>query len=368
MSISARAAVARIPSGPLAMEAIEIEEPREDEILVRIAGVGLCHTDLVFAEHLGIMKAPAIFGHEGSGVVERVGSAVTKVAPGDHVVATFNSCGTCGRCDEGHPAYCLSFAPLNYGGRRADGTSAVSIDGEAVSAHFFGQSSFATHALVNERNAVAIGRSLPLELMGPLGCGIQTGAGSIIHALACRAGSSLLVLGGGAVGLSAVMGAVLQGCSTIIVAEPKPERRAMALELGATHVLDPSAHSLADCVRAIALHGVDYAFDTTGLSHVIEATVPCLAAHASFGLVGVPPRFEDTISLAINRLVSAGITVMGIIEGDVQPDDFIPHMAALYQQGRFPFDRLITQYRLDDINQAIADQHSGKCIKAVMIP
>lgn len=368
MTISAKAAVARIPAGPLGIEAITIEEPRANEVLVRIAGVGLCHTDLVFGEHLGIMRAPAILGHEGSGVVERVGSAVTKVAPGDHVVATFNSCGACARCEAGHPAYCFAFAPLNYGGRRADGTSGVSVHGEAASAHFFGQSSFATHALANERNVVPIDRSLPLELMGPLGCGIQTGAGSIINALACREGSSLLVIGGGAVGLSAVMGAVIQRCGTIIVAEPKAERRAMALELGATHAVDPLNESLADVVRAAAPNGVDYAFDTSGLAQVIEGALPCLASHAMFGLVGVPPGAGDAITIPINRLVSAGIAVMGIIEGDVQPDEFIPYMAALYQDGRFPFDRLITRYRLDQINDAIADQHAGKCIKAVMIP
>ncbi|MDO7836481.1 NAD(P)-dependent alcohol dehydrogenase [Sphingobium sp. HBC34] len=368
MSITAQAAVARIPAGPLAIEAVEIEEPGAGEVLVRIAGVGLCHTDLVFGEHLGIMKAPAILGHEGSGIVERVGPGVTKVSPGDHVVATFNSCGACVRCADGHPAYCFSFAPLNYGGRRADGTSAVSIQGETASAHFFGQSSFASYALANERNVVAIDQSVPLELMGPLGCGIQTGAASVMNALACRARSSLLVLGGGAVGLSAVMGAVIQGCETIIVAEPKQARRDMALELGATHVVDPLNETLPEVVRSIVPHGVDYAFDTTGLKQVIEGALSCLSSHAKFGLVGVPPKADDAVSLPINHLVGAGISVVGIIEGDAQPDDFIPRMVALYKEGRFPFDRLITRYRLSDINQAIADQLSGKCIKPVMIP
>lgn len=368
MSTPAKAAVARVPGGPLAIEPIEIEDPRPGEVLVRIAGVGLCHTDLVFGQHLQIMKPPAILGHEGSGVVERVGPGVSKVKLGDSVVLTFNSCGSCPRCDSGLPAYCFSFAPLNYGGQRPDGSSPLTAGGERASGNFFGQSSFASFALANERNVIPIDPSVPLELMGPLGCGVQTGAGAIINSLACREGSSLLILGGGAVGLSAVLGAVKQGCKTIIVVEPKSERRAMALELGATHVIDPAASALEEQLRQIAPLGVDYAFDTSGLKAVIQAALGCLASHASFGMVGVPPQVDDAITLPLNAIIAKGIKIVGIIEGDSNPDDFIPYLVKLYRDGRFPFDKLISIYRLDEINQAIEDQVSGKCIKPVMIP
>ena len=368
MTVQAQAAVVRKPGGPWAIENVVIETPRPDEVLVRIVGTGLCHTDLVFAAGLTVMKAPAIFGHEGAGVVEQVGSDVTRVRPGDHVVLSFNSCGRCVRCEQGHPAYCTSFAQLNFGGCRVDGTSGVSAGGARASAHFFGQSSFATYALASERSVVPIDRDLPLELMGPLGCGVQTGAGSIMRALACPPGSSLLVQGGGAVGLSAVLGAVVQGCGTIIVAEPRPERRALALELGATHAIDPMDGDTIAAVRAIAPIGVDFAFDTTGIPAVLTATVRTLASAGTLGIVGVAAPVEATLAVPINQLVGAGLRVVGIIEGDVVPDRFIPEMIALYRAGRFPFDKLLSTYPLARINAAIADQHAGTCVKPILTP
>lgn len=368
MSTEAIAAVARIPGGEFSLEAVQVDTPRAGEVLVRIAGVGLCHTDLVFGQHLQIMKPPAILGHEGSGIVEQVGAGVTKVAVGDHVVLTFNSCGECQRCLDGAPAYCFSFPQLNYAGSRLDGSSAVRVGDEAVSANFFGQSSFASHAMAHERNVIPIDSEVPIELMGPLGCGVQTGAGAIINSLACHTGSSLLIIGGGAVGLSAVMGAVVQGCSKIIVAEPKEGRRAMAIELGATHVIDPLAVDLVTAVRAIVPPGVDFAFDNSGLKDVIVAAIGALAPHAKFGLVGMPPEVDDAITIPMNAMIGAGLSFIGIIEGDSDPDKFIPEMVALYRDGKFPFDRLITTYRLDEINTAVSDQHAGRCIKPVMIP
>jgi len=335
---------------------------------VRIAGVGLCHTDLAFGGSLAIMKAPAVLGHEGSGVVERVGDGVTKVKPGDHVVLTFNSCGACVRCDEGRPAYCVRFAQMNYAGCRPDGSRTLCVGAEPASANFFGQSSFASFALANERNIVAVDRDLPIEILGPLGCGVQTGAGAVMNSLACPAASSLLVMGAGAVGLSAVLGAVVQQCATIIVAEPREERRALALELGATHALDPATGDLAAAVRAIQPLGVDFAFDTTGRRDVIEAAMGALAPRATIGLVGIAHPADDRLGISINQLVGAGHIVMGIIEGDSLPDVFIPRMIELYRAGKMPFDRLIREYPLAQINEAIADQHAGACVKAVMIP
>lgn len=367
MCQTAHAAVARVPGGDFTLETVEIDAPRPDEVLVRIAGVGICHTDLVFSERLTIMKPPAVLGHEGAGVVERVGSAVTKVAVGDHVVLTFNSCGQCRRCRVGQPAYCFAFPKLNYGAGRPDGSATMHIGEERVSANFFGQSSFATYALASERNVVAIDFAAPLALMGPLGCGVQTGAGAIMRSLACPPGSTLLVIGGGAVGLSAVLGAVVQGCSRIVLAEPRPERRALALEFGATDVIDPVAEDMVAAVRALVPEGVDFAFDSSGLKQVINATFGCLAPHAKFGLVGVPPGMGDTLEVPINVVVGGGISIVGILEGDSLPDEFIPQLVTLYRAGKFPFDRMISTYRLDEINTAITDQARGACIKPVLL-
>lgn len=361
-----KAAVARAPEADFTIEELEIDEPREDEILVRVVGVGLCHTDLVF-KATSTIAPPAVFGHEGSGIVEKVGSAVKKVACGDRVAITFRSCGECARCEEGLPAYCHTMPMLNYAGMRPDGSKALHCGSEDVASNFFGQSSFATHCITYERNVVKVPEDFPLELAGPLGCGIQTGAGGIMNSLACKRGSSLLVLGGGAVGLSAVMGAVIQGCETIIVLEPHEERRKLALELGATHALDPvKAKDLPAAIREILPIGVDYAFDTTGIPELLQATMGCLAPHGTLGIVGIAPP-GTPVPGDLMSVVTFGHTVKGIIEGDSDPDKFIPEMIELHRQGKLPFDRLVKTYPLDDINHAIADQHDGKCVKVVLL-
>lgn len=360
------AAVARAADAPFTIETVELEDPRADEILVRVVGVGLCHTDLVF-KAAGVIALPAVFGHEGSGIVEKVGANVTKVKQGDRVAITFRSCGACDRCEKGQPAYCRTMPMLNYIGMRPDGTKAIQAGEEKIASNFFGQSSLATHCLTYERNVVKVPEGVPLELVGPLGCGVQTGAGGIMRSLACEAGSSVLILGGGAVGLSAVMGAVVQGCKTIIVLEPHEARRTLALELGATHAIDPAAApDLGAAVRAILPNGVDYAFDTTGIPAVLQATMACLGSHGVFGIVGVCPP-GTPVPGDLSSVITYGHTIKGIIEGDSDPDVFIPEMIELYRQGRLPFDKLIRTYPLSEINQAIADQHHGDCVKVVLL-
>ena len=202
------AAVARSAEDDFSIEELELDGPRADEILVRVAAVGLCHTDLVF-KATGTIPHPNVLGHEGAGVVEKVGDAVTKVRRGDRVAITFRSCGHCPRCDAHDPAYCHTMPLLNYAGMRPDGTKALHKDSEEIGSHFFGQSSFATHCLAYETNVVKLPDDMPFEIAAPLGCGIQTGAGGVMRSLACEKGSSILILGAGAVGLSAVMGAVV---------------------------------------------------------------------------------------------------------------------------------------------------------------
>ncbi|MAB12976.1 NAD(P)-dependent alcohol dehydrogenase [Parvibaculum sp.] len=359
------AAVARSAEDDFSIEEMTLDEPRADEVLVRVAAVGLCHTDLVF-KATGTIPHPHVLGHEGAGVVEKTGSDVTKVKPGDRVAITFRSCGQCPRCASHDPAYCHSMPLLNYAGMRPDGTKALHKGGEDIGSNFFGQSSFATHCLAYETNLVKLTDDMPFELAAPLGCGIQTGAGGVMRSLACEKGSSLLILGGGAVGLSTVMGAVVQGCDPIIVLEPHEERRKLALDLGATHALDPAeATDLAEAVRAIAPMGVDYAFDTTGIPDLLNATMMALAPKGTFGIVGIAPPGTPLPGDLMNA-VTFGHTVKGIIEGDSDPDDFIPELISLYNQGRLPVDRLVKTYPLEEINRAVADQHAGKCVKVVL--
>jgi len=361
------AAVARTPGADFTLETVELDEPRADEIRVRIHAVGLCHTDLVARDGAMPFALPAVLGHEGAGVVEAVGSDVTKVAAGDRVAITFRSCGACVRCKSGDPAYCHSMPAMNYIGMRLDGSKSIHQDGADLASNFFGQSSLATHALTYERNVIKLPSDMPFEVAGPMGCGIQTGAGGIMKALACEAGSSLLILGGGAVGLSAVMGAKIQGCGTVIVVEPHAVRRSLALELGATHVIDPMAEpDLAAAVRAIVAIGVDYGFDTTGRPDILTATMACLGPKGVFGIVGIPPA-GTPMPGDLGTVLTYGQTVRGIIEGDSDPDVFLPELMTHWREGRLPLERLIKTFPLAQINEAVVAQHHGDCVKVVLL-
>ena len=363
--MKAQAAVAH--GSGFVIQDIDLDEPRDDEVLVAIAGVGLCHTDLVFAEETGFLELPAVLGHEGSGVVQAVGSNVTKVGVGDRVAMSFRSCGGCDRCASGDPAYCRTMPLLNYTGKRDDGSKSIRDETNEISGNFFGQSSFANLALSYERNLVLVPDDVPLELMGPLGCGIQTGVGSVLRSLKATPGSSLLIIGGGSVGLSAVMGAAIAGCSPIILAEPMANRRTLAQELGATHVIDPTAVDMVGAVRELVGFGVDYALDTTGIPAVQEAVLGALGSKGVFGVVGVAPPGTKTPG-DVGTLMTFGHTIKGIIEGDSDPDEFIPELIGYYKAGQLPLEKLIRTYPLADINRAVAEQASGDCVKPILIP
>ncbi|HEY0648726.1 NAD(P)-dependent alcohol dehydrogenase, partial [Phenylobacterium sp.] len=271
------AAVVRSRSGPFGLETVEIEAPRAGEVLVRVVATGVCHTDMVMRDQDLPTPQPVILGHEGAGVVERVGAGVTKVAPGDHVVMTFNSCGGCPSCRDHAPTYCHEFFPRNFVGVRPDGSTGLSKDGETIYANIFGQSSFATYALCHERNAVKVPKDAPLEILGPLGCGVMTGAGAVMNALKVEAGRSLVVFGAGAVGLSALLAAEAAGAGPIIVVDINSARLELALELGADHALDSRAGPVVDRIREITGVGADYTLDTTANLAVMRQAVDALA-------------------------------------------------------------------------------------------
>jgi D-arabinose 1-dehydrogenase-like Zn-dependent alcohol dehydrogenase len=212
--IPIRAAVLRQPGAPLRIESLEMEGPRDDELLVRIVASGICHTDIDFCE--GGASGPIVLGHEGSGIVEKVGRKVKGFKAGDHLVLSYQSCGQCRPCRQGRPAHCERFWDANFGFARLDGTNALLDD---VRGHFFGQSSFATHTLATARNVVKVPRTLPLKLLAPLGCGLQTGAGTVMNSLKVRPGASLAVFGVGSVGLAAVMAAHIVRAKSIIAVD-----------------------------------------------------------------------------------------------------------------------------------------------------
>jgi aryl-alcohol dehydrogenase len=360
-----RAAIARDKGAPLSLEDIEIEEPRPDEILVKVAATGVCHTDIVVRDGMLPTPMPVVLGHEGAGVVEKTGSAVTKVKPGDHVVMTFHSCGACPSCREHARTYCHEFFPRNFFAVRADGSTALRKNGEAIHANFFGQSSFATHAMCHEANVVKVPSDVPLELLGPLACGVQTGAGSVMNALKVGAGKSFAVFGAGSVGLSALMAAKVVGATTIIAVDLNDERLKVARELGATHAINPSQANASEEITKITGYGVNFALDTTGLPGVIRSAVESLAPMGTCGILGASgPQAE--IVLNETHFMSAGRKLVGIVEGESNPDVFIPMLIGLYRQGSFPFDRLIKFYDFADINKAIHDSENGATIKPIV--
>ena len=359
-----KAAVVREKAQPFAIEELELDTPRADEVLVRIVATGLCHTDLVVRDQYYPVALPAVLGHEGAGVVEQVGDRVTKVKPGDPVVLSYRSCGDCVNCQTGHPSYCHQFSICNLSGARLDCSTTLHKNSEVIHGNFFAQSSFATYALATERNVVKVREDVPLEILGPLGCGIQTGAGAVLNSLDAKAGSSIAIFGTGSVGLSAVMAAVVAGCTTIIAIDINAERLQIAKELGATHIINPGERNPVEAIQQITDSGVNYSLETTGLPQVFRQAVDSLTWLGVCGLIGAAPLGTEA-TFDMNTILF-GRTIRGIIEGDSIPDIFIPQLIELYLQGRFPFDRLIRFYNLEQINQAAADSEQGRTIKPVL--
>lgn len=363
-----KAAVVRQPGGPFQIEELVQDEPHFDEVCVRIVATGMCHTDMVARDQLYQVPLPIVLGHEGSGVVEQIGSNVKKVAVGDHVVLTYMWCGHCKPCLNGDLTYCEHFYALNFNGAREDGSIATYGTGdtqEPIHDHFFGQSSFGTFALVHERNVIKVPSDAPLELLGPLGCGIQTGAGAVMNALKVNPGSSFAAFGGGAVGLSAVMAARAVGATTIISADVVPSRLALAMELGATHTINSRETDPVEAVRKITGGGADFTLESSGRPAVLRQAIDALAIRGTCGIVGAPALGTEA-SFDVNGVMTTGKRIIGIIEGDSKPDLFIPALVELYQQGKFPFDKLVKFYSLDQINQAAEDSEKGITIKPII--
>lgn len=364
MTLAIRAALALGKDEPLAIEEIELDSPERGEVLVRVVASGLCETDIMVRDEWFPVTLPAVLGHEGAGIVEAVGPGVERVSPGDHVVLTYSACGRCDPCRRGKSPYCVRMLERNLACRRPDGTSGYRRGGVPIGGHFFGQSSFASHTLADERTLVVVPRDAPLEIVGPLGCGVQTGAGAVLYGLRPSAANSIAVFGAGLIGLSAVMAAAVIGCSPIVVVDPHSSRREMALTCGATQAVDASTEDVVEFVRALSNGGVDCSVETTGNAEVLRCAVDVTAPFGVCGVIGPAPVGSEAV-LDVNMLLF-GRSVRGFIGGDVAPQRCVSRLVALYQQGRFPLDRLQRHYAFDEINTAIADVMAGEVIKPVI--
>ena len=365
------AAVATAPGEPFRIAEVELDDLRPDEVLVDIVAVGVCHTDLSAAAGVIPYPLPGVLGHEGAGRIRAVGSAVSRVRPGDAVLLTFTSCGVCAMCRGGHPALCEHHLAWNLlGGRRPDGTSPVGWSEQPeLNSHFFGQSSFARHAIVDERSVIRLPDGTATDDLityAPLGCGLQTGAGAILNVLRPRISDTVAVAGAGAVGLAAVMAAASRSVQTIVVVDVVPSRLRLAQELGATHTIDASREDLAASLASITGGaGVDAGVETTGNVGVLESLIGALAVGGTCAVIGAP-RAGSRAAFDVNMLLP-GRTITGVTLGDSEPETFVAELIALHRSGRFPIEALQRRYAFEDINAAAADATSGATIKPVLV-
>lgn len=354
------------PDQDFVLEEVELDEPREDEILVRVVASGLCHTDLTVRTMLPPEMFPFVFGHEGAGVVERVGPAVEGVKEGDHVVMSLRSCRTCGTCQQGLYGYCETSLVLNYMGMRLDGSTTMKRDGSPVLASFFGQSSFSQHALAYADNVVVVDPALDLTRVAPYGCGFQAGAGAVLNVTQAGPDDSLAVYGLGAVGLAAVAAATGSGVGTVVAVDVLPSRLERAARYGAT-TINPNAldgQPLVEAVREATGGGSTYAIDSTSVPAVLTQAQQALAVRGLLVVLGLgSPEFPvDAIDLLQN-----GKVIRGSVEGDSDPLEMIPRMLELNAAGRFDVDDLVVTYPFEEINRAVADVTAGTVVKPVLV-
>jgi len=358
------AAVSREGAPAPVLETLDLEDPRQGEVLIRIVATGVCHTDVRVHAGMGPgTPRPIVLGHEGAGIVEKLGAGVTSLAIGDHAVLSGASCGECPSCRRNSPIHCVQMMPRNFGGLRMDGSSALSQNGARIHAQFFGQSSFSQFALANERSAVKVPKDIPLEILGPLGCGVITGTGAVINSLKVGPGDSIAVLGVGGVGLSAVMAARIVGASRIVAIDVLPARLSLARELGATDTIDSSSADVTKALRELVPGGVNFTLNTTSIPDIFTQALDCLATQGTAGFV-TSPRGEWKPQMF--PILAGAKKLQGIVGGDANPQFFIPLLIEYYRQGRLPFDRLIRFYRFDEIATAFQDMQRGDTIKPVL--
>jgi len=296
--------------------------------------------------------------------VEKVGARVTKVKPGDHVVLAWDYCGTCSSCKQGQELYCMNFFLHNFHGARPDGTTTLQKGDQEIHGSFFSQSSFSNYALANERNVVKVREDIPLEILAPMGCGVMTGAGAVMNSLKVTPGSSIAVFGVGPVGMSAILAAVVCGCTTIIAVDIKPERLKAAKELGATHTINADEIDPVKTILDLTDGGAQFSLECVGNPKVLRQAVDVLPRLGVCGLTGVvPPGTEVSLDM---DLIMNGRTVRGVLGGDAVADLFIPKLVELYHQDRFPFDKMITYYPFEEINKAVEDMEMGSVVKPVL--
>lgn len=344
---------------------IDLADMGPQDLLVKIVASGICHSDEAIRKGDAVIGYPVILGHEGSGIVQKVGSEVHEFKPGDHVVMSFSACGHCINCLRGIPTRCLNYAKINLSGVGQDGKPQFTENGKPI-CNMFNQSSFATYTVVRERNCVKVDKSLDLRKLGPLGCGYVTGSGTVFNSLQPHPGSTIAVVGTGAVGLAAMMAGVISGCSVVAGVDINDDRLKLAKELGATDIVNSAKNDMVQALKNLTGgHGFDYIVDTTGVTKVMENCVNSLAQGGTLAAIAVTPHHMDVDTW--NGLSTSDRKIIGVNMGDAIPQVDVPRLIGYYKRGMFDFDKTEKFYDFKDINKANADSVSGKTIKPVLV-
>ncbi|MBN8872860.1 MAG: NAD(P)-dependent alcohol dehydrogenase [Rhodospirillales bacterium] len=366
-----QAAVFQRPEGTLTgyrigLETLELDTAlRDDEVLLRVTSCGVCGTDRGCLHGLEPFPTPGVLGHEGAGIVQEVGRAVNWLRPGDRVMVGFPFCGICRFCRAGDSRYCENSLKLLFSGYRLDGSTPLRRPGgEAVAGRFFQQSTWATHAIALGRQVVKIPEHVDPDLMGPLGCSISTGAGTVLNELRPTPGSSIAIFGAGAVGLAALMAARLTGATRMIVVDPVPDRLALARDLGATHTI-VAEKQVVEAVKDASGGGVDYAIEATAGANQVAVACEVLGRLGTCAMVG---GAAATAQVRLNHpdMLMNGKRLIGIMGGSGVTPTMQLSLMELQAQGRFPLEKLVRRYPLAEIAQALADSESGDVVKPIL--
>ena len=362
-----RAAVLHQVDTPLRVQEVEMAALRPGDVLVRVGASGLCHTDLEVIQGALAYPLPIVLGHEGAGIVEAVGSDVLSLKPGDHVICSWNpSCGRCFYCDRGQPILCEPFTRHQPQGHLLDGTSRLSIDGRKLH-HFSVVSSHAEYCVVPETGAIVVPKEIPFDRACLIGCGVMTGVGGAARVARIDGGSSVAVIGCGAVGLNAVQGAMLQRAGTIVALDRDPARLAMAQLFGATHVVDAGGNDVVGQVKALTGgRGADYVIECAGHPQAFRLSPEILRPGGELVWLG-KINVDRDVAFRWGALMGEKRIVRSSYGGARPRRDF-PWLSRLYLDGKLKLDELITRrIRLEEINEGFAAMTRGEIVRAVIV-
>ena len=364
-----RAAVAWEPGKPLEIEEVDLQGPKEGEILVRLAATGVCHTDaytISGKDPEGLF--PAIMGHEGAGIVEEVGPGVTDYKPGDHVIPLYTAeCRQCKFCLSGKTNLCGAVRETQGQGLMPDGTSRLSKNGKPLY-HYMGTSTFAEYSVLSQYSAAVIREDAPLDKVCLLGCGITTGIGAVLNTAQVRPGETVAVFGLGGIGLSVVQGSVMAGADRIIAVDTNPAKFKLAEQFGATEFLNPKeVDNVAEAIVELTDGGVDYSFECIGNVEVMGQALAC--THKGWGqsiIIGVAGAGEEIHARPF--LLVTGRSWRGTAFGGVKGRTQLPGYVDRYMSGKLKIDEMVSATMpLDEINRAFDLMHAGEVIRSVIL-